>query len=84
MSGAELPFDNGQEVEVEVLVFEPWEKNKSRHFVFDFEGDLFAMVSPYNFRSKKLKRGDKIRISFERFKNNYGYDAGRFHFIDKL
>jgi len=84
MKVSALPFENGQEVEVEVLSFKPWTEKKDTDFIFEVEGAVFSIVSPYGFRSKKFEKGDKVLLEFERFKNNYGNEAGRLKFLDKL
>ncbi len=84
MTAHKLPFENEQRLDVEVLAFEPWTKAKDTDFIFEVEDAVYSIVSPHGFRSKKLERGDKISITFERFKNNYGHDSARLKFLEKL
>ncbi len=82
MNVSALPFEKA---DIEVLYFEPWEKNKDKDLIFRTEEDDYLRIkSPYFWRSKELEKGDIVSVEIERSKNSFGMDKGSLIFISKL
>ena len=78
----DLPFEKA---EIEILYFEPWEKNKDKDLIFRWEEEHTRRIkSPYFWRSKELEKGDIVSVEIERSKNTFGMDKGSLIFISKL
>lgn len=82
MNIKDLPFS---EAKVEVLRFDPWTKKNDNgaDFIFEYQGDFFAVKSPYAWRKKKFVHGDIISVKKQVEKFDWGI-RGKLKFLEKV